>query len=309
MEHQWMGLPSSLLNELASDKVLLEVSRMTMCEPQSLGYALEIEACDMYNCLPENSLTRRDKKIELLQLWKRQKGKNATNHSLLNGIKQCTLDRQLIEFVVDMMKKENCLEQEVSGSTLQEQKIDHLTAEVTKANEQCTVLEGKMDKCCTMLKKEMNERCTALKKEMDERCTALEKKVNLLQNEILQQSNRASLVHDSIKEVLGDQFCKDTSSSSSQMQSFVVDSDVESCNILTTHADVLYADTVFASTSESDTAKKSEKECISSTDTSPVTSPARVSPLESTSQVGNWLDAELHIGSKRPYSVIDDTQN
>ena len=301
LKHQWKELPSSLLNQLASDKVLLEVSRITMCEPQLLGYALELKACDIFNCLPENSSTRREKKMEVLQLWKRQKGKVATNRSLLNGIQQCTLDRQLIEDVIDMIKQENCLEQEVDDSSLQV----HLTAAITKANERCTALKKEMDERCTALKKEMDERCTVLEKKMDERCTALENKVELLQNEILQQNKRALLGHDSIKEVLGEQFSNSTSSSSSQIQSLVVSGDVESCDILTTRANVLYADTVFAS----DIVKKSEKECISSTDTSPVTSPARANPLESTSQIGDWLDAELHIGCKRPYSVIDDTQN
>ena len=235
----------------------------------------------MYNCLPEN-LTRRDKKMELLQLWKRQKGKDATNYSLLSGIEQCTSDRQLIEVVI----QENGLEQEEGGDSSfllpQAQKIDHLT-EVTRADERCTVLEKKVE--------------------------LLEEKVELLQKEIfLQRKNQTSFGHDSIKEVLGDQFCKDTSSSSSQTQSFVVSGDVESCDILTARPGVLYADTVFASAT-SDAAKKSEKECISNTGTSPVISPARVNPLESTSQVGDWLDAELHIGSKRPYSVIDDAQN
>ena len=281
LEQLWKGLPLSLLNELASDKVLLEVSRMTMCETEILGCALGIEACDIYNCLPENSFTRRDKKMEVLQLWKRQKGKDATNRSLLSGIERPgTLDRQLIEVVVDMMKKEHCLGQEVGDSSLQTQEIDLLTAEITKANERCTVLEKKLDECCG-------------------RCTTLEKKVESLQRENFQLKNQASLGHDGIKEVLGDQFCKDTSSSSS----LVVGGDVESCDILT--ANVLYADTVFASAT-SDADKKSENECTSSTDTSPVTSPARAIPLESTSQVGDWLDAELQIGSKRPYSVIED---
>ena len=63
--------------------------------------------------------------MEVLQLWKRQKGKDATNRSLLGGIERPgTLNRQLIEVVVDMMKKEHCLVQEVGDSSLQAQEID-----------------------------------------------------------------------------------------------------------------------------------------------------------------------------------------
>ena len=104
---EWKNLPASLLGKLPSIKVLFEVARKTMCEPEWLGYGLGMEACDIFNCISIDTPTRQFKKVEILQLWIRQKGKDATYRSLLECIWEDSQNRQLVEAIISMMKNEN----------------------------------------------------------------------------------------------------------------------------------------------------------------------------------------------------------
>ena len=84
-----------------------------MCEPEWLGLGLGIDPRDIFNCIPVDAHTRQCKKIEILHLWMRQKGKDATYRSLLECISELK-DRQLVEAIVSMVKNDN----EVGGCSL-----------------------------------------------------------------------------------------------------------------------------------------------------------------------------------------------
>ena len=94
-----------LLHQQPSDKILNEVARRSVCSVLELGIQLGLEQCDVVNRLPAELPLER--KIELLLLWKRQKGHYASNDILLTALYQCGSDTSLLQTVIDIILYEN----------------------------------------------------------------------------------------------------------------------------------------------------------------------------------------------------------
>ena len=98
-----------MLEEQPSDQVLMEVARKSLCSELELGIELKIKHHDIVNSLPiHENCSRGERKIELLLLWKRQKGCDATNRVLLSALNECgNRDKHLLEAVTCKMLIEN----------------------------------------------------------------------------------------------------------------------------------------------------------------------------------------------------------
>ena len=114
-----------------------------MCEPVHLGFVLGIEPHDIFNCIPVDTNTRQYKKIEILLLWIRQKGKDATYRSLLESISKLN-DRRLVEAIVSMMISENDDDDEVGGCSLDSSSTATTTTEIALLEKRFTELENEV---------------------------------------------------------------------------------------------------------------------------------------------------------------------
>ena len=74
-----------------------------MFSESMLGVELGLAYSDVSNCLPENESSPYEKKFKVLYLWKRQKGQNATNRALIEGIARCGLDTKLYEHISEVI--------------------------------------------------------------------------------------------------------------------------------------------------------------------------------------------------------------
>ena len=184
--HGLNKLPLWILEAQVSDVVLLEVAKRSMCDILPLGLALELEPYEIYNRIPENG-TRLDRKVELLQLWKRQKGYDATYRLLLLGIARSTTDKQLLEKITDcildyglkrgddsrLASRQSYTSSSVHDDLVHEcHEMVHLRDEIKLLKQHCAVLEQKLSI--------EQENSYKLSKELDQlrrTITALETKV------------------------------------------------------------------------------------------------------------------------------------
>ena len=130
LSQQLARLSPSLLEHQASDKVLLKVARESTCSEKELGFELNISFSDMVNRVPvyENS-TRVDRKIDVLQLWKRQLGRDANNRVLLTAVSRCD-GQNLVKVVTDEILVESGVsiyeDNDDESSTVRPQSLDQL---------------------------------------------------------------------------------------------------------------------------------------------------------------------------------------
>ena len=187
--HGLNKLPLWILEAQVNDVVLLEVAKRSMCDILPLGLALELEPYEIYNRIPENG-TRLDRKVELLQLWKRQKGHDATYRLLLVGVARSTSDKQLLEKITDCILnygpkrgddngsayRQSCTSSSVHDGFMQEcPGMVHLRDEIELLKQSCVVLEQKL-----IIEQENSYK---LSKELDQlrrTITALQSKIQVL---------------------------------------------------------------------------------------------------------------------------------
>lgn len=130
LSQQLARLSPPLLEHQSSDQVLLKVARESTCSEKELGFELNISSSDMVNRVPvyENS-TRVDRKIDVLQLWKRQLGRDANNRVLLTAVSRCD-GQNLVKVVTDEILVESgvsiCEDNDDESSTVRPQSSDQL---------------------------------------------------------------------------------------------------------------------------------------------------------------------------------------
>ena len=105
LEQELARLTPALLVKQPSDKLLNEVARRSVSSVLELGIQLGLEQCDVVNRLPTELPIER--KIELLLLWKRQKGNLASNRTLLTALYQCGSDTSLLQTAIEIILFEN----------------------------------------------------------------------------------------------------------------------------------------------------------------------------------------------------------
>ena len=72
-----------------------------MFSESMIGVELGIAYRDIANCLKESESSPYEKRFSVLYLWKRQRGRGATNRALIAGLARCGSDRKLLELVSD----------------------------------------------------------------------------------------------------------------------------------------------------------------------------------------------------------------